>query len=87
MTINEFKAWLDGYVQAKGGQLNALDIGSIKAKLDEVIAPIEPFTPYIPTYPSPWVIPTTPVNPWDPWTPLRGPTTTGTSTNYPEEIK
>lgn len=84
MTINEFKAWLDGYVQAKDGQLNVLDVWSIKAKLDEIIAPLEPITPHNPVYPrttpwTPWQPIGTPGNPWSPgFAPF---TTSGTDTN------
>jgi len=49
MDINEFKAWLDGYMEA-GGK----DINRVREKLLEV-APIYPLGPQV--VPSPWVVP------------------------------
>jgi len=65
MTINEFKAWLDGYVEAEGN-----DINRVKEKLNEIVAPFEvpgvyPIDPCIrpmPTYP--WTVTTDPRYPW-----------------------
>lgn len=53
MTIEEFKAWFDGYVEA-GGK----DIQRVKEKLNEVVtlAPIP--------IPNPWIIPLPNVYPW-----------------------
>lgn len=48
MTLGEFKAWLDGYLEAGG-----TDVSVIKAKLDETPVYASPaIPPYNPNYPD-----------------------------------
>lgn len=58
MNIQEFKAWLDGYMEAGGN-----DLKHIRQKLAEVSDPFQPYYPvktpyeYPTTVPTPWVLP------------------------------
>ena len=57
MSVNEFKAWFDGYTQAKK-ELTTDDIKIIREKLNEIQDQVQfvPITyPVYPTYPDPWI--------------------------------
>ena len=69
MNINEFKAWLDGYTEAKGGKLDASDLMILKGKLDEVVAPYEVYpNPYVPSPTiTPFIYPVPGTPSWPVW--------------------
>ena len=50
MTLNEFKAWLEGYEASFDGAPDGLQWKKIKEKL-ETVTPIQAPYPYTPNYP------------------------------------
>jgi hypothetical protein len=65
MTLNEFKAWLDGFREGKEG-LSKDEIALMRQKLDEVVEPAPMVMP--PVVVEPWRNPV-PYSPWPPYSP------------------
>ncbi|WP_372570351.1 hypothetical protein [Ruegeria jejuensis] len=54
MTLNEFKAWLEGYLEAGGSDLNAIQgrlakVHEMPVTIPPIYAPSDPFRPYCTT--------------------------------------